>query len=386
MEELRKEDERMRRDGSHRGAVIVRTSVIGIVANIMLAAFKAAVGLFSNSISVILDAVNNLSDALSSVITIVGTKLAGKQPDKKHPLGYGRMEYLSALIVSAIVIYAGGTSLVESVKKIIRPERAAYTPIGLFILAAAVLVKLTLGVYVKKKGEEALSAALIASGEDARFDAILSFSVLVTALIYMASGLSLEPYVGVVIALFILKAGYEMIADTLGDILGRRADKKTAAQIRDILVREECVKGAYDLIINNYGPDRNYGSVHLELPDTMTVDDVDRLSRKLQEEVYRSTGVIMTAIGVYSYNTSSDEVAILRNQIQKEVMSNDWALQMHGFYADVEKKKVRFDVVFSFEITPDEGVRLLMERLKEKLPDYTVYIAADVDTADVSEG
>lgn len=280
----------------------------------------------------------------------------------------------------------GGTSLVESVKKIIRPERAAYTPVGLFILAAAVLVKLTLGVYVKKKGEEALSAALIASGEDARFDAILSFSVLVTALIYMASGLSLEPYVGVVIALFILKAGYEMITDTLGDILGRRADKKTAAQIRDILVREECVKGAYDLIINNYGPDRNYGSVHLELPDTMTVDDVDRLSRKLQEEVYRSTGVIMTAIGVYSYNTSSDEVAILRNQIQKEVMSNDWALQMHGFYADVEKKKVRFDVVFSFEITPDEGVRLLIERLKEKLPDYTVYIAADVDTADVSEG
>ncbi|MBQ7466111.1 MAG: cation diffusion facilitator family transporter, partial [Oscillospiraceae bacterium] len=121
-----------------RDSVIVRTSIIGIVANVFLAGFKAAIGLLSHSIAVTLDAVNNLSDALSSVITIVGTKLAGKQPDQKHPLGYGRIEYLSAMVVAAIVLYAGVTSLVESVKKIIHPEAADYSTVSLIIIASAV--------------------------------------------------------------------------------------------------------------------------------------------------------------------------------------------------------------------------------------------------------
>ncbi len=136
-----------------RDRIIVRTSAIGILVNVLLAAFKAAVGLASNSIAVILDAVNNLSDAISSVVTIVGTKLAGKLPDKKHPLGYGRIEYLSAMIVSGIVLYAGITSAVESVKKIIRPEKPDYSTVSLVIIAVAVVAKIVLGKYVKKQGE-----------------------------------------------------------------------------------------------------------------------------------------------------------------------------------------------------------------------------------------
>ena len=151
---------------ANRDQVIIRTSIIGIIANVFLAGFKAAVGLVSNSIAVILDAVNNLSDALSSVITIVGTKLAGKKPDKKHPLGYGRIEYLSAMIVAAIVLYAGITSFVESVKKIIHPEEPDYSVVSLVIIGAAVVVKLLLGSYVKKKGKEVNSGSLIASGSD----------------------------------------------------------------------------------------------------------------------------------------------------------------------------------------------------------------------------
>ena len=164
----------------NRDRVIVRTSVIGILANLFLAAFKAAVGLLSHSIAVVLDAVNNLSDALSSVITIIGTKLAGKKPDKKHPLGYGRIEYLSALIVSAFVLYAGITALVESVKKIIHPEAADYSAAGLVIVASAVIVKLLLGRYVKATGEKVNSGALIASGSDAVSDAALSLSVFIS--------------------------------------------------------------------------------------------------------------------------------------------------------------------------------------------------------------
>ena len=367
---------------TERDKVIVRTSIIGIIANIFLAAFKAAVGIISNSIAVVLDAVNNLSDALSSVITVIGTKLAGKKPDKKHPLGYGRIEYLSAMIVSALVLYAGITSAVESVKKIIWPEEADYSIVSLIIIASAVVVKIILGSYVKKQGKKVNSNALIASGADAAFDAILSASVLLSAVIFLLTGVSLEAYVGVIISAIIIKSGVEMMIETLNDILGQRADAETTKKIKELLVSEPEVRGAYDLIINNYGPNKNYASVHLELPDTMTVDEVDLLIRREQLKVFKETGVILTGIGVYSYNTKNDEAAKIRNAIQEKVMSHDWALQVHGFYADTENKTIRFDVVTSFDITGRESVEILTKEIGEMYPDYELQIAHDVDISD----
>jgi cation diffusion facilitator family transporter len=370
------------KDVENRDRVIVRTSVVGIVANIFLAAFKAAVGIISNSIAVVLDAVNNLSDALSSVITIVGTKLAGKLPDKKHPLGYGRIEYLSAMIVSAIVLYAGITALVESVKKIIHPEKADYSAVALIIIAAAVVVKLALGRYVKAKGKAVNSSALVASGSDALFDAILSASVLASAVFYLVTGISLEAYVGVLISFFIIKAGYEMMTETLDDILGKRADQETSIQVKKLLVEEPEVRGAFDLIINNYGPNKNYASVHLELPDTMTVDQVDELTRRVQVKVYKETGIILIGVGVYSFNTKDEEAARIRNTILETIMSHDWALQLHGFYVDTKARKMRFDVVMSFEITPKEGLKIIYDEVGKLYPEYAVQIAADVDVSD----
>ncbi|MBQ2640457.1 MAG: cation transporter, partial [Lachnospiraceae bacterium] len=232
-----------------RDQVIIRTSIIGIMTNVFLAAFKAFVGIVSHSIAVTLDAVNNLSDALSSIITIVGTKLAGKRPDKKHPLGHGRVEYLSAMIVSGIVLYAGITSAVESVKKIIHPEKAEYSTVSLIIIAVAIAVKLILGKYVKTQGEKVNSGSLVASGSDATFDAILSASVLASALIFLATGISLEAWVGVVIAVFIVRSGVEMMRDTLDDILGKRADSELTVNIKRILTEEPEVRGAYDLFL-----------------------------------------------------------------------------------------------------------------------------------------
>ena len=371
------------KDVENRDRIIVRTSIIGILANIFLAAFKAAVGIISNSIAVVLDAVNNLSDALSSVITIVGTKLAGKLPDKKHPLGYGRIEYLSAMIVSAIVLYAGITALVESVKKIIHPEKADYSAVALIIIAMAVVVKLALGRYVKAKGKAVNSSALVASGSDALFDAILSASVFASAVFFLVTGISLEAYVGVLISIMILKAGYEMITETLDDILGKRADKETSIQVKKLLVAEPEVRGAFDLIINDYGPNKNYASVHLELPDTMTVDQVDELTRRVQVKVYKETGVILTGVGVYSYNTKDDDAAKIRNTVLETVMAYDWALQLHGFYANTKNRSLRFDVVMSFDIKPREGIEILTREMKRLFPDYTVQITPDVDVSDL---
>lgn len=365
-----------------RDQVIIRTSVIGILANVLLAAFKAVIGVISNSIAVTLDAVNNLSDALSSIITIIGTKLAGRLPDRKHPLGYGRIEYLSAMIVSGIVLYAGITSAVESVKKIIHPEKPDYSIVSLVIIAVAVLVKIILGRYVKAKGEQVHSGSLAASGSDAMFDAILSGSVLVTAIIYKLSGLSLEAYVGVVIAGFIIKAGIEMMTETLNEILGTRADRETTDRIKELLTEEPEVRGAYDLILYNFGPDRDFASVHLELPDTMTAKEIDRLTRKLERKVYRETGVILAGVSLYAFNTVNDEAAKIQKDVRDRVMAHDWAVQLHGFYVDTEAGEMRFDVVMSFDIKPREGLQILYEEIKGAYPEYDIQIVPDVDVSD----
>lgn len=365
-----------------RDKVIIRTSIIGIVTNIFLAGFKAAIGLSSNSIAVILDAVNNLSDALSSVITIIGTKLAARLPDKKHPLGYGRIEYLSAMIVSGIVLYAGITSAVESVKKIIEPETPDYSLTSLVIIAVAIVVKLVLGKYVKTKGEKVNSGSLIASGSDATFDAVLSFSVLVSAIIFLKSGISLEAYVGVVISIVIIKSGIEMITETLDDILGIRADKETAQKVKALLNEEPEVQGAYDLILFNYGPEKDYAAVHLELPDTMTVDEVDKLTRRVERKVYNETGIALVGVGVYGYNTGNDEAAKIRDYVREIVMVHEWVLQLHGFHIDIPQKKMRFDAVMSFDINPKEGLQILREEVQRAFPDYEIFILPDVDVSD----
>ena len=365
-----------------RDKIIVRTSTVGIVTNVLLAAFKAAVGLASHSVAVVLDAVNNLSDALSSIITIVGTKLSGKLPDKKHPLGYGRIEYLSAMIVAGIVLYAGITALVESVRKMIHPETPEYSTLSLVIIAVAVVAKIILGKYVKAQGKLVNSGALAASGSDAMFDAVLSFSVLLSAIVFLVFKISLEAYVGAVISCFIVKAGLEMMSETVNEILGRRPDGETTARIKRLLAGEPEVRGAYDLILYNYGPDRNLASVHLELPDTMTVEGVDRLTRKLEKRVYGETGVILVGVGVYSSNTKDDEAARISEDVRSRVLAHEWALQVHGFHVDVPGKEMRLDVVMSFDIDPKEGVGILRREIGQAYPDYGVQIIPDIDVSD----
>ena len=365
-----------------RNKVIIRTSIIGIVANVFLVAFKAVVGILTHSIAVILDAVNNLTDALSSVITIVGTKLAGKMPDKKHPMGYGRIEYLSAMVVSALVLYAGLTSLTESIKKIIKPEKVDYSIASLIIIAAAVLVKFFLGKYVKRVGKKVNSSSLVASGADAQNDAFLSASVFASAIIFYFTKVSLEAYVGVIISVFIIKAGIEMMIDTLNDILGRRTDKELSARIKELIKEEDEVRGAYDLIVNNYGPNKNYASVHIEIPDTLTANDIDLLERRLQIKVFKETGVVLTGIGIYSYNTKSDEAAIIRDAVKEKILSHEWAIQVHGFYIDTVNKEMRFDVVLSFDIETSKGLTIINEEIKELYGDYRVLAVPDVDFSD----
>lgn len=365
-----------------RNRIIVRTSIIGILTNIVLVITKAAVGIFSNSIVIILDAVNNLTDALSSVVTIVGAKLAGKAPDKKHPLGHGRIEYLSVALVSAIILYAGISSLIESVKKIVSPNVSEYSNLSLVIIAFPVLIKLVLGIYVERQGKKINSGALTASGADAKFDAVISASVFGSALLYRFTDISIEAYVGLLISAVIIKAGVDMMGEAFDEIIGKRADGDVSKKIKEILNAEPEILGTYDLFINNYGPNVSYASLHIELPDTMTVKEVDRLTRRIEMKVYNATGVILTAVGVYSYNTEDEDANKIKNAVQEAVLSKDWTIQFHGFYIDMEHKEMRFDVVMTFEADREEGVKILCDEIKGLYPEYEVSITADIDISD----
>ena len=233
-----------------------------------------------------MDAVNNISDAGSSLITIIGTKLAGREPDKKHPFGYGRVEYLSAMVISVIVLYAGVTSLVESIKKIITPDVPDYSTVSLIIVGAAVVVKIVLGRYVKSVGKKVNSTSLVNSGEDATLDSVISASTLVAAAIFLIFDISLEAWLGAIISLVIIKSGFEMIKETISQILGERNDPELAKSIKGTVTGFKDVQGAYDLVLNNYGPDTWNGSIHIEVPDTYSADRLYQLIRSIQVKVY----------------------------------------------------------------------------------------------------
>lgn len=368
----------MRRD-----QIIVRTSVIGILANLLLSGFKAAIGALAGSIAIVLDAVNNLSDALSSVITIIGTKLANRQPDREHPYGHGRIEYLSAIAISVIVLYAGATSLAESVKKIINPRTPEYTAPGLAIIAAAVVVKLLMGRYVRRVGEKVNSHALMDSGKDALLDAVISASTLAAALIFLATGASLEAWLGAVISLVIIRSGIGMLKESLSEILGERADIELTRAIKETVCSFPQVHGAYDLVLHNYGPNTMIGSVHIEVDDTMTAGELDALERDIAQTVIKAHHVILAGIGVYALNTRDDEAAQLFTDVRRRVMSHDYALQIHGFFADPAAKLIRFDVIIDYAAPSAEAVKAdILRELQDAYPDYAIEITLDVDVSD----
>ena len=373
----------MTKEVDSRERAIVRTSIIGISANVLLAVFKAAIGLMSNSIAIVMDAVNNISDAGSSLITIIGTKLAGREPDKKHPFGYGRIEYLSAMIISLIVLYAGITSLTESVKKIIAPDTPDYSTVSLIIVGAAVAVKIILGRYVKAVGKKVNSSSLINSGEDATLDSIISASTLVAAAIFLIFCISLEAWLGAIISLLIIKAGFEMLKETVSQILGERNDPNLAKSIKKTVTSYPEVHGAYDLVLNNYGPDSWNGSIHIEVPDTFSANQLDQLIRSIQEKVYLEHNVILTAIGVYSVNTKDKDIIDAQKHVREKVFAHPHILQMHGFYMDKANKTMRFDIVISFDAKDRKAVyKDILTEIQNEYPDYKLQIAMDTDFAE----
>lgn len=368
-----------------RAGKIIRTSWIGIAANVLLAGFKVLVGLKASSVAIMMDAANNLSDALSSVITIVGTKLSQRPADRKHPFGHGRIEYFSAIVISVIVLSAGVTLLVESVKKLFDPVEPNYSSVTLIVISVAIIVKLVLGYYVKNKGKELNSDALIASGSDALFDAIITLATLVSAAIMIVWGISLDGILSALISIVIIKAGVEMLSSPVNELLGTSIPAEFTSQIRKEVSSFEGVHGVYDLILHNYGPNVLIGSLHINVYDTMTAFEIHSLTRRITLHLYDKYGIIMT-IGVYAIaegrHDDADPETARRAKLQMAVMQALAAepdiLQVHGFYYSEKENILSVDVVPDISVHDESK---LIERLtaiiQPMVPNMTTAVVVD---------
>ena len=365
-----------------RSKKIIQTSLVGIFANLGLVVVKAIVGIVAMSVAIIMDAINNLSDALSSVITIVGTKLAQKKPDEKHPYGHGRVEYLTSLIISVIIIIAGSAAIVESIIAIIENNLPQFEIWSVILIAIAVLVKITISFFFRYRGKKLNSDALKGSGIDALFDAFLSLGTLIAIIVALVWQVNIEGYIGVIIGLFMIKSGIDVLRGSLSSIIGERTSKETSEAIKKLVCSNPEVKGAYDLIVNNYGPDRGIGSIHIEVDDNLTAKEIHPLTRKIAVQVFNEFGIIMT-IGIYASNSSDSEIIKIRDAIKKEVLSHPTVKQMHGFYVDQEAKTISFDVIVDFKDKDSSKlIKEIHDDLVEQFPTYSFYIVEDKDFTD----
>ena len=360
-----------------RNEKIIRTSYMGVGANVLLAAFKAGVGLASGSIAILMDAVNNLTDVLSSVVTIVGARLSARPADREHPFGHGRIEYFAAIIIAIIVLMAGMASMIESVKKILHPTLPQYDTIMLVVIVVAIVVKILLGTYVRRTGHELRSDALIASGADSLFDAVVTLSTLVSAIIMLLWQVNLDGWFGGLISLVILKAGLEMLASPINELLGSHVPREFVTNLKREVMSFDQVLGIYDIIMNNYGPDTYIGSIHVNVPDTMTAREIHRLTREITLRIYEKFGAVVT-VGIYAVSRGDSTEGRLQHDVMQMAAHCAHVTQVHGYYYYEDQQLITIDVVPDDEVTDNDAfARTMSETLHSAFPHQRFSIVVD---------
>lgn len=363
---------------TQRNSTIVKTSILGILTNLALVGFKATVGLIVGSIAIVLDAVNNFTDALSSIITIIGAKLSAKAPDQNHPYGHGRIEYFTTLIIAAIVFSVGLVAAKESVEKILSPTEPDYSTVSLLIIFVAILTKVFIGHYTRKVGTKINSGSLVASGQDALMDAVLSTTTLVSGILNLTVGLNIEGYLGAIISVVIIKSSIEMMSEAIQPILGARADEGLAQQLKDIIEKHPDVQGVYDINLHNYGPEMTIASAHIQVESNMPAKKIHIMTREIEYEVYQKTKIALT-IGIYAANDEG-EFREMKQTLTKIIQNSPGVLQLHGFYVDQNKKDVYFDLVLDFDSDTEKIKNKIISKMQKQYPDYSYNIIIDANT------
>lgn len=368
-----------RLDPENRDDIITATSGLGIVANIVLATTKVIIGLLASSIAIISEGINNFADVLSAVLTLLGSKLAQKHPDEKHPFGYGRTEYLVSLIISVLILVTGIEMVISSVKLIFEPKELNISYLALAIVAGSAIVKFLLGTYTIKMGKKADSGALVGVGVDGRNDAFASIITLVSSLAFLLFHVSIDAYAGILISLLILKAGFELLKDTIGDLLGRPGEHDLAVALYKEIRATDGIISAADMMLHNYGPDAWSGSVNVEIDHEKTVGEIYQFLHELQLRIMHEHNVTMV-FGVYAVDEDHANSKELRKCIAGFVKKQELIKSYHAVYVNEKEHTIYCDFIVSYKLKDWDGLRQeFLDYICPMYPDYQIELTIETE-------
>lgn len=358
------------------------SSIVGIVCNILLFVLKYVMGTLSNSIAVVSDAFNNLSDSASCIVTLLGYKISAKPADKDHPFGHGRMEYLTSLIIAAVILVMGIELLKDSVGKLFHPEEVKFSLIVIISLVASVGVKLWMSAFNTALGKKINSTVMLATAKDSRSDVIATAATIVSVVASLFTSLPIDGLMGIVVSVFILKAGYEIIKDTVDELLGKPADAETVKEITDIVCKDERIIGVHDMIIHNYGPGNMIGSCHAEVRSSEDFIAAHDLIDRIERDVYKNLKIAMT-IHMDPIEIDDENINFCRQLVLNAVNSIDNVLKIHDFRTVTGETHTNliFDIVipFGFKHTDSEIKQMIDEQLSKEDTKYYTVITFDHD-------
>ena len=346
----------LRQEPDSREGTVVTVSGLNILVNLIFAAIKVVIGLAVSSVAIVSEGVNNATDSATSLITIVGTKLSAKHPTEKHPFGFGRIEYLTSLLISVLILFTGAELMESSVKRIFEPQEMSISYVTMAIIAVSALVKLALGLYTIKEGRRVDSSSLVALGTECRSDSVVSVITLVTALVFLVFHVSLDAYAGIIMSLIVLKAGFEVLKETLSDILGQAGEKELAQELYRIIRAEPLVLNAADMMLHNYGPDAYSGSVNVEIDHSKTVGEVYAALHELQLRIMHEKHITMV-FGIYAVDRDHAQIRQLREQVAAFVREQKHVTSYHALYIHPNGKDLYVDLVVDYDLADWEALR-----------------------------
>lgn len=337
-------------------------SFVGIFSNVILFIIKFLVGVFINSVAIMADSFNNLSDSLSSIITLIGFKLSTKPADEEHPFGHGRMEYISGLIVSFIIMIIGFEFLRTSFFKIINPETISFSYVTIFILLITIIIKIWQSFFNIKIGKLINSHSLIATATDSRNDVIVTSVTILSLIIFKLFNINLDGFFGIIVAIFLMYSGFNLAKETLSPLLGEAIDNELAEKIKAIVLSYDGVIGVHDILVHNYGPNKSIASLHVEVPSNIEItkshEVIDLIEKQVQEELN-----IFLTIHMDPVNVDDERIQIIINAIRNVFKTYDEELDTHDHrLVDCENRiNFIFDLVIPYNFSKEKEKSLILD-------------------------
>ncbi len=369
----------LKQDPNSREGIITTTSWLGIIANLLIATVKIIAGILASSIAIISEGVNNSADVLTSVLTLVGTKLAARKPDENHPFGYGRIEYLTSLIVATLILVTGVEMIINSVKLIITPEPLKISYISLGIVAFSAVIKFLLGSYTIKMGKKADSNALIAVGLDGKSDSYASLITIIAAIVFLVWNYSIDAYAGIITSILILKAGYDVLMDTLAELIGRSGEKELADKLYEEIRKTPGIINAVDMMLHNYGPDAYSGSVNIEISHDKTVGEIYDFIHRLQLRIMQDYHVTMV-FGIYAVDNKTESSIKIRKEIADFIKVHEHVKSYHAVYIPADSNKIYCDFIVDYKLDDWDALRAEFKEYMAKLyPDKELQLVIETE-------